>query len=229
MSDFNNAWATLVREILADGESLIIGDPDDQHLIIGLPGMITLKNNAIKQIEAYEIHPDYPFKAIQQYADQFTYEWQKDNKDRFDYTYFGRLTNYGGENYEMIDDQLIDLRFNLQSQIYHNMSSNRNHAITWSPKIDSGAAAPPCLQSINIKYVNNNKVDVFLYWRSRDAYTAWQSNLIAIVQMLNKYVIQPNKCQIRQLVEFCNNYHIYKSDIDAAEKKSYLSPQINYR
>ena len=61
-SDFNSTWAKLVSQIIKSGERSIIGDPDDQHPIIELPGMITLKNNAIKQIESFEIHPDYPFK-----------------------------------------------------------------------------------------------------------------------------------------------------------------------
>jgi thymidylate synthase len=224
-SDFNHAWYLLIKEIIKNGEESTIGDSNTSHKIKGSTGMITLKNNAIKQIECFEIHPDYPFKSIQQYINQFTYEWQKENgSGGFSYTYFNRLTNYKNEY-----NQLNNLKCNLQSQIYHDISSNRNHAITWIPEIDSHSVSPPCLQSINIKYINNNKVDIFLYWRSRDAYTAWQSNIIAIIQMLNKYVIKPNNCSIRFIIDFCNNYHIYKSDISAASKISSLNPQISYQ
>ena len=228
-SNFNNAWSQLITQILKNGEQSTIGDSNDPHPVIGLPGMITLKNNAIKQIESFEIHPDYPFKSIKQYVDQFTYEWQKENgTGGFDYTYFNRLTDYGTLDYIGID-QLDDLRCGLQSQIYHDISSNRNHAITWIPEIDGESQNPPCLQSINVRYINNNKVDIFLYWRSRDAFTAWQSNIIAITEMLNKYVIRPNNCTIRSITDFCNNYHIYESDLDAASKIRQLSPQIQNR
>ena len=230
-SDFNNAWSQLVNNIIKDGESSIIGDPDDPHPIIGLPGMITLKNKSIKQIESFETHPDYPFKSTKQYAKQFTYEWQKENgTGGFSYTYFNRLTDYKHEDFDDITwDQLDDLRCGLQSQVYHNISSNRNHAITWIPEIDMGSKNPPCLQSINVRYIDNNKVDIFLYWRSRDAYTAWQSNIIAITEMLNTYVIKPNGCTIRSITDFANNYHIYISDIESAKKIKPLNPQINYR
>ena len=221
-SDFNNAWSTLVNHIIKFGEKSIIGDYKNPHPIIGSPGMITLKNNAIKQIGSFEIDYDYPFKAIQQYCDQFTYEWQKENgTGGFDYTYFSRLTN--GIN------QLDNLRFNLEDQIINEMSSNRNHAITWIPKTDSYSDNPPCLQSINVKYIGDNKVDIFLYWRSRDAYTAWQSNIIAITKMLNKYVVDPNNCTIRSIIDISNNYHIYNSDLTAAKNIRQSSPQINYR
>lgn len=231
-SDFNNAWGLLVTKIFKNGEQSIIGDPDDPHLVIGTSGMITLKNNAIKQIESFEIHPEYPFKFTPQYMDQFTYEWQKENgTGGFDYTYFDRLVNYDTDSYNPFSheiNQLDDLRCGLQSQVYHNISSNRNHAITWIPKIDYDSPNPPCLQSINVRYVGDNKVDIFLYWRSRDAYTAWQSNIIAITYMLNKYVIKPNECSIRSITDFCNHYHIYESDLDAASKVRLLNPQINY-
>jgi thymidylate synthase len=228
-SNFNRAWNLLINEILKNGEQSIIGDPDNPHPVKGSSGMITLKNNAIKQIESFEIDKNYPFKSIRQYADQFTYEWQKENgTGGFDYTYFNRLTDYNIKDYNIFD-QLDDLRYGLQSQIYHNISSNRNHAITWIPEIDYDSPNPPCLQSINIRYINNNKVDIFLYWRSRDAYTAWQSNIIAITEMLNKYVIKPNHCSIRSLTDFCNHYHIYKSDFAAAAKIRSINPQINYR
>lgn len=229
-SDFNMAWTKLISNLIKSGEESIIGDHNDQHTVIGSCGMIQLSGNAIKQIESFEIHPDYPFKAIRQYADQFTYEWQnKNGTGGFSYTYFSRLTDYNNENYNVID-QLDDLRYGLKKQIDNNMSSNRNHAITWTPELDSYSSSPPCLQSLNVKYVGNNKVDIFLYWRSRDAYTAWQSNLIAIVEMINKYVIRPNSVTIRSLIDFCNNYHIYNSDFATVKQVKFipLNPQNNY-
>ena len=225
-SDFNNAWSQLISQIIKHGERSIIGDRDDPHSVIGLSGMVILKNNAIKQIESFETHPNYPFKSTKQYAKQFTYEWQKENgTGGFSYTYFNRLTNYDNDDI----DQLSSLQYGLKSQIYNGMTSNRNHAITWIPGIDSVSKYPPCLQSINVRYIDNNKVDIFLYWRSRDVYTAWQSNIIAITEMLNTYVIKPNGCTIRSITDFANNYHIYISDIESAKKIKPLNPQINYR
>ena len=67
-------------------------------------------------MENFEINPDYPFKSIHPYVDQFTYEWQEKNgTGGFEYTYFNRLTDYDRRKYNVIN-QLDDLRSDLHNQ-----------------------------------------------------------------------------------------------------------------
>lgn len=122
-------------------------------------------------------------------------------------------------------DQIEWLRQNLAEQKETGISSNRCQAITWQPKIDLGNVSPPCLQRIWIRYLDGNDVEVHLSWRSRDLYTAWQANIIAVIDMLNREVIHPNGCRIAKLVDKSNSLHTYDSDEYGAGKVK--SPQIN--
>jgi len=54
-------------------------------------------------------------------------------------------------------------------------------------------------------------------WRSRDLFNAWQPNIIALMQMLNKYIYLPNKCTIARIIDRCNSLHIYRGDIELAK------------
>ena len=216
--DFGSAWARAVRAVLRTGTSMTIGSVIEPKPIRDISdAIIELTGNAIKQIENREIHDKYPFKLIDQYCDEFTPEFQKKfmNADadtiKFEYTYYDRLTRRSDVN------QLVSLREGLSNQVISGISSNRNQATTWVPGIDAGHPAAPCLQRIWIRHLKNREVEVHLAWRSRDLFTAFQANIIAIVDMLNREVIKPNKCKIVKLVDFSNSLHIYDSDMHEAE------------
>ena len=158
---------------------------------------------------------------VDQYCEEYTYEF---DHSKFIYTYFDRLTNRDV-------NQLISLREGLKTQIETNISSNRNQGATWNIELDDDSTSPPCLQLIWIRYLGNNKAEVYLTWRSRDLYTAWQANLVAIVDMLNREVLSPNNCKLVKLVDFCNSLHVYQSDISEAKKVKLISinPQTGYQ
>ncbi len=211
--DFNNAWARAVRAVLRDGVSMTIGNQIEPKPIKDMSNtVIELTGNAIKQIENREIHEKFPFKLINQYCDEFTPEFQEKFMDAaaetvgFAYTYYDRLTRRTDV------DQLRTLRDGLSNQLISGISSNRNQAITWVPGIDAGHPTSPCLQRIWVRLIKDRDVEVHLTWRSRDLFTAWQANIIAIVNMLNRDVIEPNGCRIVKLVDFSNSLHIYNSD-----------------
>ena len=215
--NFANAWARAVRKVLRDGTDMVIGNTiEPKPIRDGSAALIEMSGNAIKQIEAREIHPQYPFRFIDQYCDEYTPEFQEKFMNaesetiRFAYTYYDRLT------YRADVNQLDMMRYGLKEQITSGIFSNRNQATTWIPAIDSGHPAAPCLQRVWIRYLGDNKVEVHLTWRSRDLFTAWQANIIAIIDMLNRDVIRPNGCKIVRLVDFSNSLHIYNSDITAA-------------
>lgn len=217
-TDFSSAWARAVRRVLLEGTDKVIGDRTERKPIRDVCAVIELTGNAIGQIENHKIHPQFPFRFIDQYVQEYTPEFQEkymnaENETiKFTYTYYDRLT------YRADVNQLITLREGLKEQITTGISSNRNQAITWIPGIDAGHPAAPCLQRIWIRHIKDRGVEVHLTWRSRDLFTAWQANIIAIIDMLNRDVIRPNNCQIVRLIDFSNSLHIYKSDLDAAEK-----------
>ncbi len=83
-----------------------------------------------------------------------------------------------------------------------------------------------CLQRIWIRHLGDQSVEVHLTWRSRDLYTAWQVNIIALIDMLNREVIRPNNCRIVKLVDYADSLHIYESDKEAEKVKPLpASPQ----
>ena len=216
-TDFGSAWARAVRAVLREGVDLVIGDATEPKQILDVCGIISLAGNAIAQIENREIHTQYPFVHIDQYCEEFTRAYlteylDKTSVEKFTYLYYERLAAYGNT------DQLHDLRHDLAYQIHTNVTSNRDQMVTWKVDTDPGSDCPPCLQSILVRYLGGRDVEVHWHFRSRDCYTAWQSNIIALVDMLNREVIRPNNCKIVKIVDSSDSLHIYKSDFDAARK-----------
>lgn len=147
--DFNSAWSRAVRGVLREGKNITIGSIEEPKPIRDVTAVIELTGNAIKQIENREIHPQFPFKYVDQYCDKFTYEFQRkylnaeDETLKFTYTYFDRLVNYKSRGWGKID-QLKGLYNCLKIQIETNIPSNRCQATTWRPDIDLGSESPPC-------------------------------------------------------------------------------------
>ena len=230
--NFHNAWAKAIRAVLVKGADLVIGGDDERKPIRDACMLISMTGNAIKQIEAHELHPQYPFKRIEEYCNEFTRPfleeyWSKPVKERFTYLYFERLARYEAYSGSDGSDQLALLKDALADQLEQEITSNRAQAITWYVPVDIGRSSPPCLQRLQIRYIPENTVDVHLTWRSRDLFTAWQSNIVCIIEMLNREVIKPNNCQIARIIDYSDSLHIYARDIEDAKKVNLVpvSPQ----
>jgi len=237
--DFHNAWARAIRTVLHDGRKIVFGDTSEPKYARDTCALFELTGGAIKQIEDRELHPQFPFQHIDPYCEEFTREYlsqyiEKPDQEQFSYLYFERFVLYPYIGYYAEDDlfyegyidqiQLLRERLAVQKEI--GIASNRDQAITWQPKRDFGSASPPCLRCIQVRYLGKNNAEVHLTWRSRDLYTAWQANIIAVIDMLNREVIRPNGCRIVKIIDFSNSLHIYKSDGDARKVKLLpVSPQ----
>lgn len=213
--NFNVAYVRAIRYILREGVELTIGDVKNPKHILDTCMAIELTGDAIRQIENREIYNDYPFRHIDAYCDEFTREYlseyiNKPDDEQFSYLYFERLARCRDI------DQIAELRCRLETQVDTGIASNRCQAITWRVAADIDSIASPCLQRVWIRYLGDMSVEVHLDWRSRDCYTAWQANIIAIVSMLNREVIKPNGCQIVKIVDYSDSLHIYQSDVAAA-------------
>ena len=220
-TNFHNAYARAVRTVIRDGIDIVIGDISEPKPIRDSCMTISLTGNAITQIENRELHLQFPFRHIDQYCEEFTRKYlshylAKPSEERFSYLYLERLARYGDIAHGYTD-QLVYSQHRLREEIEYDISSNRHQAITWRPSTDILSSASPCLQRIWIRYLGDHAVEVHLTWRSRDLYTAWQANIIALIDMLNREVIEPNMCRIVKLVDYADSMHIYKSDWEAAK------------
>jgi thymidylate synthase len=220
-TNFANAWVKAVKFVMKKKHEIVFGI--DKKVAYDSKQMIILTGNAIRQIENREFHPDFPFKLADQYCEELTREflnkyWMKPIEEKFAYLYFERLSEYGDdlEKAGLRIDQLVYMRNNLRSQIERKVLENTCQAITWVPKIDIYQKATPCLQRLQVRYCGDGLVDVALDWRSRDLFGAWQVNIIAIVNMLNLYVLKPNNCKIDRLSDSSFSLHVYRHDWDAA-------------
>ena len=230
--NFHNAWAKAIHAVLSKGIDLVIGGGDERKPIKDSCMLISMTDNAIKQIEARELHPQYPFRRIEEYCNEFTRPFlaeysSKPVNERFSYLYFERLTQYQPPSGSTSSDQITLLKNALADQIKQNITSNRFQAITWYVPSDIQQSSPPCLQRIQIRYIPENNVDVHLTWRSRDLFTAWQPNIVCITEMLNREVIKPNNCQIVRIIDYSDSLHIYSRDLEDAKKVKFVpvSPQ----
>lgn len=230
--NFHNAWAKAIQAVLRRGTDLVIGGEGERKPIKDSCMLISLTGTAIKQVEAHELHPQYPFRRIEEYCNEFTRSFldaysAKPLDEQFSYLYFERLARYEAPSSSHPVDQLALLKNALAAQIEADITSNRAQAITWYVPTDIERRSPPCLQRIQIRYIPPRCVDVHLTWRSRDLFTAWQSNIICIVEMLNREVIKPNKCQIVRIIDYSDSLHLYARDIPDAKsvKLVPVSPQ----
>lgn len=214
-NDFNDAWEQVLRTIITEGKEIVFGDKNDKKNALDSVQTIVLNENAVHQVERHEIHDDFPFRSIEPYVKTFTYEfWMEkyvhnDQDKRHDYLYYDRLIKHF---------QPTSMRNKLIDQLNNDMASNRCQAITWDVKRDSKHEVTPCLQRVWIRHEGDNNVVLHMSWRSRDAYNAWQANIIALVDMFNREVIRPCGCHIIRIVDSNDSLHIYKTDVDAATR-----------
>lgn len=63
---------------------------------------------------------------------------------------------------------------------------------------------------------------------SRDLYAAWNSNMVGLLTMIKREVLEPNNLKLVKVVDFCNSMHIYEADWESASKVKLLpkSPQM---
>ncbi len=129
----------------------------------------------------------------------------------WDYTYHQRLYTYRTDQ-EPPTNQ-IQLIIQKLSKTSH---TNRAQAITWIPQKDTQTQAPPCLQRIWCKIINNQHLELHTHWRSREAYTAAFMNMYAMIQ-LQKQIAEELHIQVGQYVDDSDSYHIYADNFNELE------------
>ncbi len=169
----------------------------------------------------------------------FKDHWVKninDEKDtRWEYTYHGRIKNYGiwkemqnGESME-VGPFKIDQINSVINKLSNQPFTRQAQMITWMPNLDNECYDPPCLQSLWYRILED---DNGIYWlncnirfRSNDAWGASFMNMFGFIQF-NKEVIAVGVSErtgktvkLGRLNWQADSYHIYGKDIQAAKER----------
>ena len=169
------------------------------------------------------LHPQFPTKEL--HVKEYLKQWERDydwKKQGFEYNYMDRLINYPSRGKDV--DQLKAIRDLLPKGV-----SRRRQAITWIPERDLFVTEDqPCLQRLWVRALGEGNAEMHCMWRSRDLFAAWNSNMVGLLTMIKREVLEPNKLALVKVVDFCNSLHIYEADWEAASLVKPLpkSPQM---
>ena len=169
------------------------------------------------------LHPQFPTKEL--HVKEYLKQWERDydwKKQGFEYNYMDRLINYPSRGKDV--DQLKAIRDLLPQGV-----SRRRQAITWIPERDLFVKEDqPCLQRLWVRVIGEGNAEMHCMWRSRDLFAAWNSNMVGLLTMIKREVLEPNKLKLVKVVDFCNSLHIYEADWEEASKVKPLpkSPQM---
>ncbi len=173
--------------------------------------------------------------------------WVKNMNDpadtRWEYTYHGRLANYGawkerkddgsGESHEVgfHVDQIESVIEKLVAQPY----TRQAQMITWMPNIDLNVFDPPCLQSLWYRILEDEEgvqwLNCNIRFRSNDAWGASFMNMFGFIQFNREIIAAEVEKRSGKTVKLgrlnwqADSYHIYGKDI--AKAKSMLFDRID--
>ena len=169
------------------------------------------------------LHPQFPTKEM--HVKEYLKQWERDydwKKQGFEYNYMDRLINYPSRGKYV--DQLKAIKELLPQGV-----SRRRQAITWIPERDLFVKEDqPCLQRLWVRDIGGGNAELHCMWRSRDLFAAWNSNMVGLLTMIKREVLEPDNLKLVKVVDFCNSLHIYEADWEAASKVKPLpkSPQM---
>lgn len=202
--------------------NLTIEEPETDPMIhMAFPGGIEDLKEYVMELKGFKDH------------------WVKnindENDTRWEYTYHGRLKNYGvwkelvngnsAETGPFKVDQIESVIEKLSAQPF----TRQAQMITWMPNLDNTCYDPPCLQSLWYRILED---DEGVYWlncnirfRSNDAWGASFMNMFGFIQF-NKEIIAAGvsektgkKVKMGRLNWQADSYHIYGKDIQAAKER----------
>ena len=169
----------------------------------------------------------YPKSRIE--CDKDILEKQERIKDRIGVVpYYYNYAPPGDINFNPKDMDFIDQIARIREELPKGVS-RRLEAITWIPGRDLFVKEDqPCLQRLWFRYLGDGFVEMHCMWRSRDLYAAWNSNMVGLLTMVKREILDPNNLKLVKVVDFDNSLHIYEADWDAASKvkPAIVSPQL---
>lgn len=201
--------------------NLTIEEPESDPMIhMAFPGGIDDLKEYVLELKGFKDH------------------WVKNINDpgdtRWEYTYHGRLKNYGvwmekqnGAQHETGHfkiDQIKSAIAKLSEQPF----TRQAQMITWMPNLDNDCYDPPCLQSLWYRILED---DEGVYWlncnirfRSNDAWGASFMNMFGFVQFSKEVIAAAvsentgHTVRLGRLNWQADSYHIYGKDIQTAKE-----------
>jgi len=166
--------------------------------------------------------------------------WVKNMNDpkdtRWEYTYHGRLANYGSwqESGKRVGPFNVDQIENVIAKLVKQPFTRQAQMITWMPNIDLECYDPPCLQSLWYRLLEDDDgtqwLNCNIRFRSNDAWGASFMNMFGFI-MFNKEIIAGEVAKrtgktikLGRLNWQADSYHIYGKDI--ADAKARLFDRI---
>ena len=169
------------------------------------------------------------------YKDHWTKNMNVEGDTRCEYTYHGRLQNYGVWK-ELVNGQSretgpfkVDQVQSVIDKLSKQPFTRQAQMITWMPNIDCDCYDPPCLQSLWYRILEDEDG---IYWlncnirfRSNDAWGANFMNMFGFVQF-NKEVIAAGvyektgrTVKLGRLNWQADSFHIYGKDLKVAKER----------
>ena len=200
---------------------ITILEPESDPMIhMAFPGGIDDLKEYVLELKGYKDH------------------WVKNMNDpedtRWEYTYHGRLENYGIWK-ELKEGKSIEagyFKINQIERIIEKLSkqpfTRQAQMITWMPNIDGDCYDPPCLQSLWYRIIEDEEgiqwLNCNIRFRSNDAWGASFMNMFGFIQF-NKEVIAAGIAQrtgktikLARMNWHADSYHIYGKDIKIAKE-----------
>jgi len=159
-----------------------------------------------------------------------------DPKDtRWEYTYHGRLANYGSWKELRDGKSIVTGHFNINQienviqKLVKQPFTRQAQMITWMPNLDLDCYDPPCLQSLWYRIIEDEDgtgwLNCNVRFRSNDAWGANFMNMFGFI-LFNKEIIAAEvskrtgkKIELGRLNWHADSYHIYGKDIEAAKSR----------
>jgi thymidylate synthase len=188
----------------------------------------------IEQLKEYEME-------LMGFKDHWVKNMNDPDDTRWEYTYHGRLVNYG-KWFEKESAERIEkgpFKINQVEAVIKKLSAQpftrQAQMITWMPNVDLDCFDPPCLQSLwyrilededGVYWLNSN-----IRFRSNDAWNASFMNMFGFIRF-NKLIIAAGVSKVTgkdvrlgRMNWQADSYHIYGRDLQHA--KEMLFDRIN--
>ncbi len=165
--------------------------------------------------------------------------WVKNMNDpadtRWEYTYHGRLANYGAikelKNYESVEAGFFKINQidAVVSKLVKQPFTRQAQMITWMPHIDLDCYDPPCLQSLWYRILEDKDgvwwLNCNVRFRSNDAWGANFMNMFGLT-LFNRDVLAAEisrragkTVKLGRLNWHADSFHIYGKDLDVAKQR----------
>ncbi len=165
--------------------------------------------------------------------------WVKNMNDladtRWEYTYHGRLANYGAikelRNYESVEAGFFKVNQidAVVSKLVKQPFTRQAQMITWMPHVDLDCYDPPCLQSLWYRILEDQDgvwwLNCNIRFRSNDAWGANFMNMFGLT-LFNRDIMAAEisrragkTVKLGRLNWQADSFHIYGKDIDVARQR----------